>query len=148
MESFSPELIKLNYFALDKKSCLTDMAEYLFEKGVISSLDEFFEVLMERESIMSTGIGRGVAIPHGRSASVNELKILVYILNNELEFDSIDESLVKIVFMIAVPDHMKQAYMKVLSQISNFCQREENLRDIFSCDTRQGVFDVLQRMNL
>ena len=148
MESFSPELIKLNYFALDKKSCLTDMAEYLFEKGVISSLDEFFEVLMERESIMSTGIGRGVAIPHGRSASVNELKILVYILNNELEFDSIDESPVKIVFMIAVPDHMKQAYMKVLSQISNFCQKEENLSDIFSCETKQGIFKVLQRMDL
>ncbi len=148
MESFSPELIKLNYFALDKKSCLTDMAEFLFEKGVISSLNEFFDVLMERESIMSTGIGRGVAIPHGRSTSVNELKILVYILKNELEFDSIDESPVRVVFMIAVPDHRKNEYMNVLSQISNFCQQKENLEDIFACETRQKVFEVLQRMDL
>lgn len=148
MESFSPELIKLNYFALDKKSCLTDMAEFLFQKGVISSLDEFFDVLMERESIMSTGIGRGVAIPHGRSSKVNELKILVYILKNELDFDSIDDSPVRIVFMIAVPDHMKQEYMKVLSQIANFCQKMENLDDIFACENRKEVFEVLKRMNL
>lgn len=148
MESFSLELIKLNYFALDKKSCLTDMSEFLFQKGVISSLDEFFDVLMERESIMSTGIGRGVAIPHGRSSKVNELKILVYLLKNELDFDSIDDSPVKIVFMIAVPDHMKQEYMKVLSQISNFCQKMENLDDMFSCENRKEVFEVLKRMNL
>lgn len=148
MESFSPELIKLNYFALDKKSCLTDMTEFLFEKGVISSMNDFFEVLMERESIMSTGIGRGVAIPHGRSSSVNELKILVYLLKNELEFDSIDDSPVKIIFMIAVPDHRKSEYMNILSQIANFCQKKENLDDIFACETRHDVFEVLKRMEL
>ncbi len=148
MKSFSPELIKLDYFALDKKSCLMDMAEFLFEKGVISSLDNFLEILMERENIMSTGIGRGVAIPHGRSNSVNELKILTFVLKNELEFDSIDDEPVRIVFMIAVPDNMKQVYMKVLSQISNFCQKKENLENIFTCSNEQEVYSILKQFEV
>jgi fructose-specific phosphotransferase system IIA component len=145
MDIFSIDLIKINYFALDKKSCIQEMAEFLFEKGVITSLDAFLEAIFERENLMSTGIGRGVAIPHARSSVVTKLKIALYTLENELEYNSIDGEPVKIIFMIAVPESMKQEYMKVLSLISNFCKEEENRNKLIHSKSEKEAMEILQQ---
>ena len=144
MEIFSPDLIKLKYYALDKKSCISEMAEFLFEKGVTNSLDIFLGEIMERENLMSTGIGKNVAIPHARSKAVNELKIAVYLLDNELDFNSIDNEPVKVVFMIAVPENMKNEYMKVLSGISNFFKIEGNREKLLACSSEKDVYNILE----
>lgn len=144
MKIFSPDLIKLSYYALDKKSCLSEMADFLFEKGIINSLEEFLNSIFEREKLMSTGIGRNVAIPHARSDTVKELKIAAYILDNELDFNSIDGEPVKIIFMIAVPGNMKEEYMKVLSVISNFFRMEENRRKLLESTSEKEIYNILR----
>ena len=144
MKIFSPDLIKLNYYALDKKSCLAEMVGFLHEKGIILSSENFLSEIMERENLMSTGIGRKVAIPHARSIAVKELKIGVYLLDNELDFNSIDDEPVKIVFMIAVPEMMKDEYMKVLSIISNFFRDEDNRMRLLACSSAEEVYELLK----
>ena len=113
MKIFSKDLIKLNYYALDKKSCLEEMVEFLFENEIIFSRERFLDSILTREKIMSTGIGKKLAIPHARSEAVKELTIAVYLLQNELEFNAIDDEPVKIILMIAVPQNMKEKYMLV-----------------------------------
>ena len=144
MKLFSPDLIKLNYYALDKKSCLTEMVEFLYKKKVILSPEKFMNEILEREKLMSTGIGRKIAIPHARSMAVKELKIGVYLLDNELDFNSIDGEPVKIIFMIAVPEMMKDEYMKVLSSISNFFRDEENGMRLLTCSSPEEVCKLLK----
>ena len=144
MKIFSPELIKLNYYALDKKSCLSEMVEFLHEKGVILSPENFLNDILERENLMSTGIGRKVAIPHARSMAVKELKIGVYLLDNELDFNSIDNESVKVIFMIAVPEMMKNEYMQVLSSISNFFRNEDNRMRLLACSSAEEVYELLK----
>ena len=144
MKIFSPELIKLNYYALDKKSCLSEMVEFLHEKGVILSPENFLNDILERENLMSTGIGRKVAIPHARSMAVKELKIGVYLLDNELDFNSIDNESVKVIFMIAVPEMMKNEYMQVLSSISNFFRDEDNRMRLLACSSAEEVYELLK----
>ena len=144
MKLFSPDLIKLNYYALDKKSCLSEMVEFLYEKKVILSPEKFMNEILEREKLMSTGIGRKIAIPHARSMAVKELKIGVYLLDNELDFNSIDGEPVKIIFMIAVPEMMKDEYMKVLSSISNFFRNEENRKRLLTCSSPEKVYELLK----
>jgi fructose-specific phosphotransferase system IIA component len=146
MKVFSPELIKLNYYALDKKSCLSEMVDFLYENGVISNSKIFLGTILERELLMSTGIGRQIAIPHGRSKVVRELKIAIYLLDNELEFESIDSEPVRIVFMIAVPDNMKEQYMKLLSSISNYFRQEANRDELLKCETKEQVYRLLKRI--
>lgn len=148
MEIFSPELVKMNYFALDKKSCLSEMAEFLFEHSIISSYEDFLNSVFERENLMSTGIGRGIAIPHSRNETVKKLKIAVYLLDNELDFQSIDNEPVKMVFMIAVPQDMKQEYMKLLSAISNFLKLEENREKLLGCESNLEVYNILRGIKL
>ena len=147
MRVFSSELIKLKYYALDKKSCLYEMVEFLYENSIIQSLDGFYNSIIEREKLMSTGIGRNIAIPHARSAAVKELKIAVYLLDNELDFESIDGESVKIIFMIAVPENMKDAYMKVLSAISNFFRKDENRDRIMRCESVDELCEILKEVD-
>ena len=147
MRIFSKDLIKINYYALDKKSCLSEMTEFLFEKGVVNSQIAFLARILDRESLMSTGIGRKIAIPHARSEAVAQLKIAVYLLDNELEFDSIDGEPVKIIFMIAVPEEMKDMYMRVLSIISNFFRDDEKRGKMLSCETIDELCKMLKEID-
>ena len=147
MEVFEKSLVKFRYYALDKKSCLNEMVEHLHEEGVVKDPERFFKAILEREKLMSTGIGRGVAIPHARSDAVQELKIAAYLLDNELDFDSIDGQPVKIIFMIAVPEDMKEAYMKVLSAISNFFRKDENRSRIIKVVSLEEFWVILQELD-
>jgi len=147
MGIFSLNLIKLKYYALDKKSLLSEMVEFLYENSVINSYKEFFQSIMERENLMSTGIGKGVAIPHARSNIVTDFKIAIFILDNELDFDAIDDIPVKIIFMIAVPERMKKEYMKFLSLISNFFQNKENRNNLLKSQTKEEIINILKGIN-
>ncbi|NQT65310.1 MAG: PTS sugar transporter subunit IIA [FCB group bacterium] len=144
MGIFSHDLIVLNYYALDKKSCLEDMVEFLYKNDVIVSADNFFKAIMEREKLMTTGIGRKVAIPHARSPIVKEIHIAVYVLDNELEFNSVDGEDVKVIFMLAVPEAKKDEYMKVLSGISNFLRVDGNREKLFNAKTKDEIFEILE----
>jgi mannitol/fructose-specific phosphotransferase system IIA component (Ntr-type) len=88
-----------------------------------------------------------VAIPHARSEAVLEMKIAVYLLDNELDYQSIDNLPVKIIFMIAVPENMKEVYMKVLSAISNFFRNEENRNRTMACSSADELCDVLEEID-
>lgn len=148
MGIFSRNLIVQNYYALDKKSCLEDMVEFLYKNDVIVSVDDFFKAIMERENLMTTGIGRNVAIPHARSNLVKEIHIAVYVLDNELEFDSVDGEDVKVIFMIAVPEDKKEEYMKVLSGISNFLRVDENREKLFNAKTKDDIYEMLKGIKI
>ncbi len=148
MGIFSRNLIVQNYYALDKKSCLEDMVEFLFENEIIVSVDAFFKLIMERENLMTTGIGKKVAIPHARSDLVKEMKLVVYVLDNELEFNSVDDEAVKVIFMIAIPDSKKDEYMKVLGGISNFLRIDENREKIFNAITKDEIFEILEGIKI
>lgn len=144
MKIFEKDLIKIGYYALDKQSCLFEMSEFLEEKQIVSSAEDFFKAIMEREKLMSTGIGRKVAIPHARTSSALDLKISVYLLDNDLEFEAIDGDPVRIIFMIAVPESLKDMYMKVLSAISNFFRNDEKREKILKCHSENEMYKILE----
>jgi fructose-specific phosphotransferase system IIA component len=136
----------MNVYALDKKSCLYEMCEMLEKQGIIDSIDVFYDAILEREKLMSTGIGKQIAIPHARVNTVQELKIAVYLLANDIDFAAVDDLPVKIIFMIAVPEQMKQEYVKALSAISNFYRREENQKRIQNCQSKEELCNILKEI--
>ncbi len=148
MDLFSKELIKVNFPALDKDSLLMEMVDFLYEKHVISNKTVFLNAIMERESIMSTGIGKMVAIPHAYSEVVRKLSIAFFSLEKEIEFNSLDGLPVKVVFMIAVPMEMKKEYMNILASISNFLTNEENHSKLISAKSIDEIYNLLKGIKL
>jgi mannitol/fructose-specific phosphotransferase system IIA component (Ntr-type) len=88
---------------------------------------------LERERVLSTGIGRGVAIPHLRDSSISELRAGIYLLDNEIEFDSLDRKKVKLIICLAVPDKESKGYMKLLQKVSEFFRNETNRLTVYNC---------------
>ena len=123
---FKPELVKIVDSFDTKQDCLHYMADMLSESGCLSFPDRFLAAVKGREEIMSTGIGRGIAIPHARDLTVSCLRIAVCLIRKQLEFNSVDNLPVHLVFMIAVPQSSNQDYMKILRSLSEFLRRDEN----------------------
>ena len=142
----SEKLINLNYFALDKQTCLQDMVALLAENEIISSREDFFTKILEREAMMSTGIGKRIAIPHARANAVTKLSIAFFRVKNELDFEAIDDEPVNLIFMIAIPESMNKDYMEILQAISNFCHEDKNIDQLYNAETIAEANLVLSRI--
>ena len=134
---FKADLVKIVDKFDTKGECLDFMAAMLSDSGCLSFPDRFLAAVKGREEIMSTGIGRGIAIPHARDLTVNSLRIAVCMVRQEMEFNSVDGLPVRLIFMIAVPQSSNQDYMKILRSLSEFLRQEDKSENLFNAD-REG----------
>lgn len=96
-------LIFLNSDFKNKKEILDFFIQKLYDEGKITSKEEFLASVMEREGQGATGIGEGLAIPHGKSEAVKEASFAVATLNNDMEWETLDEEPVNLVILLAIP---------------------------------------------
>ena len=144
MSIFNPELIKVNFKASGKEDCLRSIAKTFAAAGVIKEDQDFYEKLMERELVLSTGIGRGVAIPHLRDSSISELRAGIYLLDNEIDFDSLDRQKVKLILCMAVPEAAGKSYMKLLQKVSEFFRNETNRLMVYNCKDSDELLKIFR----
>jgi len=144
MKIFDINLIKLRVQIADKKSLFEVMVEDFYQQGIITDKKGFLKTIIDREKIMSTGIGFGLGIPHGRHKSVNELKISVYILENGIEFEALDSLPVNIVFMVAIPIKSNNEYMKVLNLVSKTLHNDINRVFFSKTDDKKKILEFLE----
>lgn len=142
---FKPELVKIVDGFRTKSECLTYMAALLAESGCLNFPDRFLAAVKGREDIMSTGIGKGVAIPHARDLTVKCLQATVCLIHKPLEFQSVDDLPVQLVFMIAVPQNSNKEYMKILRSLSEYLRQSENRNALINATTETELYnDVLE----
>lgn len=110
---FIPELK-----ATDKRQVLEEMVDHLFRAGRIKDRALVLEMISQRENLGSTGIGKGIAIPHGRSLAAPDLSIAFGRSTAGIEFDALDKQPVHLLFMIvAPPQERSNIYLPVLGKI-------------------------------
>jgi PTS system nitrogen regulatory IIA component len=144
MNIFDISLIKTHIHANYKEDLLAMMVDDLCQQGVLVKSDDFLKTILDRESILSTGIGYGVAIPHSRHSDAISLKAVVYTLSAGINFDAIDGEPVRIVFMIAIPETKHCDYMKILSAISRALREEETRQSVIECKTPTELFRLIE----
>jgi fructose-specific phosphotransferase system IIA component len=143
---FKPELVKIVDKFDTKSDCLNYMATMLSDSGCLSFPDRFLAAVKGREEIMSTGIGRGIAIPHARDLTVSCLRIAVCMIHKEIDWVSVDDLPVRLVFMIAVPQSSNQDYMKILRSLSEFLRREENRETLFNALNEGDLYEKVHQL--
>lgn len=140
---FHSDLVRIVDHFETKKDCLNYMVNMLSESGCLLFPDRFAAAVKGREEIMSTGIGREVAIPHARDLTVSCLKIAVCLIRSPLEFISLDDLPVRIVFMIAVPQNSNKEYMKILRSLSEYLRGDEAREELLcSQDEKELYYNV------
>ncbi len=128
----SPQSVIANLRVTSKKQALQDLARRVAE---IAGLHErmVFDVLLERERLGTTGVGGGVAIPHGRLADLPRLYGLFARLERPVNFEAIDEQPVDLIFLILAPETAGADHLKAQARISRL------LRDKAICDKLRGT---------
>jgi nitrogen PTS system EIIA component len=96
--------------------------------------EAFYEAVCEREKIVSTGIGMGVAIPHAKLSSYNDFFIGIGILKKGVNWDAIDDAPVRLVFLIGGPDDKQTEYLQILSGLTLAVKDEERRKKIISLE--------------
>ncbi len=124
----SPDKI-LNGISSNSKNEIIDKLINLFENdNRIVDIEKLRESVHEREKIMSTGIGKGFAIPHAKTKSTKDILLAFAKLNKPIDFDSLDGEPVDILFLLIAKDTQVSQHIKLLSRISRMIN-EEGFRD-------------------
>ena len=113
-----------------KEGVIRELVGVLVKTGVVKEKDmpKFVQILLDREALGSTGIGQGVAIPHGKTSCINRLVGAVGVSRAGLNFDSLDGELVHIFFLLVAPEDSAGPHLKALARISRLL-KEKHFRD-------------------
>jgi PTS system nitrogen regulatory IIA component len=128
----SPAAVIPNLRATSKKQALQDLAKRAAE---ITGQQEraIFDVLLERERLGTTGVGNGIAIPHGKMSALDKLHGLFARLERPIHFESIDEQPVDLIFLLLAPESAGADHLKALARVSRL------LRDKGVCEKLRGT---------
>jgi PTS system nitrogen regulatory IIA component len=130
----APGGVVANLKSKSKKQALEDLAALAAE---ITSVHErkIFDVLLERERLGTTGVGQGIAIPHGKLAELDTLHGLFARLEQPIDFEAIDERPVDLIFLLLAPETAGADHLKALARVSRL------LRDDVTCEKLRGTDD-------
>ncbi len=129
--------------ASSKKQVLQALATYASERTGVAQ-QTIFDALLEREKLGSTGVGRGVAIPHARLDGINEITGMFARLETPVDFDSVDDQPVDLVFILLAPEDAGAAHLQALSRVSRMFRRQdvlEKLRAAEKCSDIKSIID-------
>jgi nitrogen PTS system EIIA component len=139
----SPDRILFLNFS-KKRDALVALAENLAGAPQIKSRQELVAEILRREELMSTAIGRGIAIPHVRLSSVTDLVVSVGVSQSDIiDFQSLDDVPVRLLFMIAAAYNQHAYYLQTLSFFSSKLKNNELRASLVSAKTPQEVYSLL-----
>ena len=125
-----------------KKQLLQELSQHL---GSELAIDQriIFETLLTREKLGSTGLGQGIAIPHGRLPSITKVHGLFAKLATAVDFDSVDGEPVDLVFVLLSPDHAGADHLTALARISRLLRAPTTLAKLRGATTAEGLYAIL-----
>lgn len=140
----SKESILLNVDVKDKDACLVKLVDLMDASGKISDKKSYLDAVHEREKEGTTGVGNGIAIPHGRCSGVKEPGLAAVTINGGVEYNALDSKPVDLAFLIAAPEGSDTVHLEILSKLATMLMDENfvgNLKKAKTVDKFLKVID-------
>ena len=141
-EILTPESVIPSLKAKSKKHALQEIAHHAAELIGISDR-QILETLLKREELGSTGIGKGVGIPHGKLSDLDRLHALVARLDHPVDFDSADDMPVDVIIVLLAPEEASGDHLKALAKFSRLLRDPPTLEKLRAQTTADGIISVL-----
>ncbi|PWC56742.1 PTS IIA-like nitrogen regulatory protein PtsN [Azospirillum sp. TSO22-1] len=137
-----PQAILANLKAGSKKQALQDMARRAAE---LTGQHEraVFDVLLERERLGTTGVGHGIAIPHGKLPGLERVHGVFARLERPIDFDAIDEQPVDLIFLLLAPEHAGADHLKALARVSRLLRDQGMCEKLRGSDSADAIYALL-----
>jgi nitrogen PTS system EIIA component len=140
------ELIIPELSATSKQEVLRELLEPLVRKHSGINAEKAYRVLVEREQLGSTGIGDGVAIPHGKMADLDRIILVVGRSTRGVDFAALDFKPSTIFFLVLAPEHVAGLHLRILAHVSRLL-REDTFRQAFQASgDRQALWELLENV--
>ena len=139
----SEKAIELNVKAKDKNDIINKMAELMLKTGRITDVNEYKELVFKREEEGSTGVGEGIAIPHGKGNCVTEPGLVAMVVPEGVEYNALDGKPVNLLFMIAAPDTNSNVHLDVLSRLSTMLMDADFKNKLISAKSKKEFLEII-----
>lgn len=128
----------------EKIAVLKELVEHLVKNNLVKNGEEFINALAKRENLESTGIGNGIAIPHARTDTVEDL-VLAFARSSEgVDFSAIDGKPSHLIFLIASPEDKKSEYIMALAKLSRLLRRESVRKMLMDAESPEEILKIVQ----
>lgn len=144
LEFLAVDNIKMVLESKSKKDVIKELVDILVKSGKVKDKKKMLQTLSEREELGSTGIGQGIAIPHGKSDTVSELTAAFGLSREGISFDALDGEAVHIFFLLVAPEGAAGAHLKALARISSLLKDKYFRKSLLSAKTPEEVIKVIQ----
>lgn len=139
----SEKAIELNVKAKDKNDIINKMAELMLKTGRITDVNEYKELVFKREEEGRTGVGEGIAIPHGKGNCVTEPGLVAMVVPEGVEYNALDGKPVNLLFMIAAPDTNSNVHLDVLSRLSTMLMDADFKNKLISAKSKKEFLEII-----
>ena len=136
--------IKVPLDSSEKMSAITELVELLDANELLSDKQLILDAVITREKTRSTGIGSGIAIPHGKCKAVTELIMAVGIAAEPIDFESIDGKPVKIIMLLVSPADQTGPHIQALAKISRLMLNEDFRQELENTKTSQETYELIR----
>jgi fructose-specific phosphotransferase system IIA component len=141
--------IELNLKGTGKREVIAELSGLLLSGGALADREKYEAAVLAREEEASTGIGFGIAIPHGKSEGVARPAIALGLKRQGLDWDSIDGEDATIVFMLAVPQNQPgNEHLKVLQQLSRKLVDDEFRAALSAAGSKEEIYSFLSQISV
>ena len=128
-----------------KDAALRELADVISTSDKVTEKENFIRKILEREKLMSTGIGYGIAIPHIRDESIKDFVIAIGRKKSGLEYDSIDNKPVKLIFMIGANKEQDKDYIRLLSRIVLRLKNRNLVKQILKAKSSKEAYNLIKQ---
>lgn len=137
--------ISLNGAPKSKQEALDEVIELMNKSGRLSDAESYRKQVYAREEESTTGIGEGIAIPHGKCSAVNSPGLAAMVVKDGVDFDALDGEPVNLIFLIAAPDTEDNVHLEVLSKLSMMLMDEEFTAALRQADSVEEFLGIIDR---
>ena len=126
-----------------KAECIDILVNLMDKTGNLNNKEEYKKAILAREDLSTTGIGDGIAIPHGKTKAVKKASLAAAVCKDGVDYDSLDGMPAELFFMIAVPDNSDNLHLEVLARLSTILMDEEFRNKLINCTDKDEFLKLI-----
>ncbi len=144
LDILSPDSTIVDLKGETKEEIIAELVDSLANSDAITDRDKVLQAVLEREKIMSTGIGDGIAIPHGKSDSVEQLIAALGTQRRGVDFEALDGEPAYVFFLLVSPANVSGPHIKALARISRLLKNDEFKKKLIAAESSTAVIGIIE----
>ncbi|MCH8033213.1 MAG: PTS sugar transporter subunit IIA [Bacteroidetes bacterium] len=143
-ELLDKKFILTDFKSNDKEYVINELIDLYKENDKVNDIEKVRTAILDREKIMSTGVGKGFAIPHGKTNAVNDVIAAFGKTTRDIDYDALDGDPVHLVFLLVGRDDMVSKHIKLLSKISRLMNKDEFRERLINSNSKEEIINIFK----